>query len=112
MGTNTALPDPSNLTDDQLATMPWSQLLQMRKSATDQAQQNRLANFEHRAYARETVAADPKQALFLGAAIPAYQAVKALPKAITGNQSRSDPSLAQAAAGFHGILEGLINGED
>jgi hypothetical protein len=94
-------------TDFELANTSQDRLLAMRKGATDQAEQNRLANYEHRAFARESVAKDPWMAPMLGVAVPAYAVQKSLPKGWTGNKSRSEPSLEQVRQGFTGIGEGM-----
>lgn len=98
---------PITYSDDELARLNQRRLLELRKSAPNQAEQNRLANYEHRAFARETVAEDPLMAPLLGVAIPAYSIAKALPKSLTGNKSRSEPSLEQVRQGFNGIGDGM-----
>lgn len=80
-------------------------LLAARKLARDQEEQDRLAGYEHRAYARETVADNPLMALSLLIATPAYQVAK-----LTGLTSgRSAPSAWQMGQGLLGIGEGLRN---
>lgn len=98
---------PITYSDDELARLNQDRLLELRKSAPSQAEQNRLANYEHRAFARETVAKDPLMAPLLGVAVPAYSIAKALPKSLTGNRSRSEPSLEQVRQGFNGIGDGM-----
>lgn len=98
---------PVTYTDDELSRLNQDRLLEMRKTAPNQAEQDRLANYEHRAFARETVAKDPFMAPLLAAAVPFYAAEKALPKSLTGNKSRSNTSLEQVRQGFYGIGDGM-----
>lgn len=86
-----------------LATLDQPTLLGMRKRATTQEEQDRLAGYEHRAYARETVQQNPYMALSLLVATPAYQ----LAKLFGTTNSRSRPSLSQMGQGLLGIYEGL-----
>ena len=90
----------------QLASAPHSELYAMRSKAKTQEEQNQLANYEHRAYAREAVQDSilpPMAAVGLAAAIPVYQAKKVLGM----TQSRSEPSLEQAKQAYIGVSEGL-----
>ena len=89
---------------DGINSLDQTELLRRRKLATDQATQDALAAAEHRAYAREAVAADPRMAVSLLVATPAYQAAKLIPGAMN---SRSKPSLSQMGQGLLGIYEGL-----
>jgi len=88
---------------------PWkedwshSKLYIARQNATSQAEQNSIANAEHQAFARESTADNPLMAAPLLAAIPVYQGAKAL--GLTN--SRSEPSLEQAASAYRGVGEGL-----
>ena len=95
---------PQNASD-----MTWEQLNNLRlQNAGNQDAQNKIAPFEHRAYAREQVTQNPLMAPVYAAAIPAYQAAKAVGLIPTDNMSTS-PSLAQVGQGFTGIGEGLLN---
>lgn len=85
------------------ASADWLSLLHARKQARDQSQQDMLAGYEHRAYAREAVKDQPWMALSLLAATPAYQIAKVL----RTTNSRSAPSLSQMGQGLLGIGEGL-----
>jgi|GEM_PF-5095657 len=90
---------------DELATMPHASLYEMREHTKDQASQDTIAKYEHRAFARELAKEDPLASLGLVALIPGYQAAK-----VAGTtKSRSQPSLAQAAQGFMGLGEGLAS---
>lgn len=88
---------------DDLSTADWLSLLQMRKLAQTQADQDRIAGYEHRAYARETVRDNPWMAASLLVATPAYQLAK-----LAGMGSRSSPGLLQMGQGLIGIGEGLL----
>lgn len=87
-----------------LARAPWAELLQMRKAAQTQAEQDLLADYEHRAYAREQVAENPAMAVPYVAMVPGYQALKLLRG---GAGSRSAASLHQLLQGYAGIGDGL-----
>lgn len=87
--------------DDTMAQMGWQDLINLRAQLTDRGQQNQVAPYEHRAYARENVT-NPLNALQMAVQIPGYQAFKA----INGN-SRSDPSWSQVGQGLLGTWEGL-----
>ena len=78
-------------------------LYRLREQARNQAMQNLLAGYEHRAFAREAVAENPLMALPIGLAAPMYQVSKFLP----GNRSRSEPSFGQLGQAYTGIGEGL-----
>jgi len=88
-----------------LSSMPWSDLYQLRMKTTDPLQQAMIAPYEHRAYAREQVQDNPLMAPVFAAAVPAYQAFKA----ITGPEDATStpPSWAQVKQGYQGIGEGL-----
>lgn len=87
-----------------LARMRWAQLLELRKQHADPQTQNLLADYEHRAYAREDVADDPWKAPFYAAMVPGYQALKLLRG---GQGSRSDASWRQLGQGLIGAAEGV-----
>jgi hypothetical protein len=92
--------------DDQLAQMPWEQLINMRATADPEANE-RIAPFEHRAYAREQVAENPLMAPVYGAMIPGYQGYKALKNLVEPGASRTHASLGQMVQSFQGVGEGL-----
>lgn len=85
---------------EKMATANHSGLYAARSAATKE-QQNLMAPYEHRAFAREAVTENPWMALPIAAGIPAYQAYKS----VFG--SRSDNSMGQVWQGFKGIGEGL-----
>lgn len=92
-----------------MANNPWekdwshAQLYQARTTTKTQEEQDAIANKEHQAFAREAVAENPAMAVPLLAAIPVYQGAKAL--GLT--KSRSGGGVAQAAAAYEGVQEGL-----
>ncbi len=91
---------------DDLTRKSWQELLALRGSNPDPEVQRQIAPYEHRAYARETVADSP----VLGTAqmvmgIPTYQLIKAL-----RGGSRTPPSLDQVTQGYKGVWEGLRGG--
>jgi hypothetical protein len=92
-----------------MANSPWekdwshSKLYQARNTAKTQGEQDRIANAEHGAFAKEAVTENPAMAVPLLAAIPVYQGAKAL--GLT--KSRSSASVAQASAAYEGVQEGL-----
>lgn len=80
-------------------------LYMARYGAKDQALQDLLAAYEHRAFAREAVGEKPWLALPIAASVPVYQ----LAKMLGATSSRSSPSLFQAGQGLLGVGEGLMN---
>lgn len=94
-------PGPTPSPED-MKKMDWMRLYQMRLKATDPIAQAEIAPYEHRAYAREQVAADPTQAATMALAIPGYQALKS----VVG-RSRTPPSWQQVIQGYAGIADGL-----
>lgn len=105
-----------NYTDEDLDQMSWEDLLALRKQVEgDQQQQNKVANYEHQAYAREEVERDPMQALVMQAAIPGYQLKKQVQRGLNAvapevfpQGSRSQGGFAQMASGYKGVLQGLL----
>lgn len=87
------------------STMDHATLYRLRAKAIDQAMQDQLAGYEHRAFAREAVGENPLLALPIGLAAPMYQMSKFLP----GNKSRSNPSFSQLGQAYTGIGEGLMS---
>lgn len=86
---------------DRLKAMDWMTLLQARRHVPLE-QQNLIAPYEHRAYARETVQHDPLAALGLAVGAIGYQPYKML----TG-EGRSTPSMKTMTEGLTGVGEGL-----
>lgn len=93
--------------DDQLAAMPWDELIKMRAQFTSPDEQMKLAPYEHRAYAREQVAANPLMAPVYGLMTPGYQALKV---ATGGKGSRTPASMEELKQGLLGTGEGLAQG--
>lgn len=85
--------------------MDHATLYMLRAKAMDQAAQDQLAGYEHRAFAREAVGENPLLALPIGLAAPLYQMSKFLPL----NKSRSNPSFSQLGQAYTGIGEGLMS---
>lgn len=92
----------STLTPAQLGALDHSTLYAMRDYLQPK-QQNLVAPYEHRAFAREEVSAHPLMALPVAAGALAYQPYKMLMGA------RSDPSFNQVGQGLLGVGEGLKN---
>lgn len=91
--------------DLALAGMSHSDLYMKRAYAKTRAEQDRLAPYEHRAFAREFAKESPlKAAASLPFAIPAYTAAKALGL----QKARSGASLEEMRQGFMGLAEGLF----
>lgn len=86
----------------QLASSAHATLYARRQNATPE-EQNKIAPYEHRAFAREAVADNPLMAVPLAVAIPAYQASKALGL----EKSRSEASTEQVTQAYTGVGEGL-----
>jgi hypothetical protein len=96
MQTATGLPD-----EQTLAKMDWPSLIDLRKKFTGQDQQNVLAPYEHRAYAREFTDG-PIDALKMALFSTGYTPYKAA----TG-EGRSQPSLRAIGQGLLGTWEGM-----
>jgi len=96
MQTATGLPDEATL-----AKMDWPSLIEMRKKYTSQDQQNVLAPYEHRAYARENVNS-PLDVLSMAALTLGYTPYKALK-----GEGRSQPSIRAIGQGLLGTWEGM-----
>lgn len=90
--------------DAILAQLSNSELMRMRNATTDPAEQQRLAPFEHRAFARESAQDTPLQAVGLLAAIPAYQVAKAT--GLMSSRTGSTQPWAQMLEGYKGLAEG------
>lgn len=85
--------------ESDLAKMPWADLIALRKKLTSREDQNAVAPYEHRAYAREF---SPD---LYSAAQNAIGSFGYTPfKSITGG-SRSDPSWSEIGQGLLGVLE-------
>jgi hypothetical protein len=88
-------------TDKDLQQFDHALLYQAREYAPKD-EQNRLAEAEHRAFAREATAENPLMAVPISLATLLYQPYKML-----AGKSRSDSGLNQVAAGLGGVKEGL-----
>lgn len=89
---------------DQLGKMSHALLYNTRAKVTDKEKQNKLAPYEHRAFAREAISENALRAPAIAAGILAYQPYKMLM-----GQSRSEASLDQVLQSFVGVGEGLAN---
>jgi hypothetical protein len=92
---------------DKLDSMSFGDTYLLRKMVGNENKtaQNIVAPYDHQAYVREAVAAEPglgtvQQSIL----IPGYTATKALGM----QQSRSDPSLTEMYRGYKGIYQGLL----
>jgi hypothetical protein len=90
-------------TDEDLENLSWEELLALREKAVGQQAQNKAANYEHQAYARDVVQENPLMAVPMAAMIPAYQVYKG----IRGG-ARSQGGFEQMAHGYSGVLQGLL----
>jgi len=88
-------------TEEALATMSWPDLLALRKKLGNRYDQNAIAPYEHRAYARE-FSNTPMEGVQNFLSTLAYTPFKT----VVGS-SRSDPSFKEMGQGLIGIYEGL-----
>lgn len=89
------------MSDEQLSELPHWMLYDAREYLPKN-EQDRIAPYEHRAFARESVGDNPLMALPVAVGTMAYQPYKML----TG-QSRSGASFNQMGQGLMGVYEGL-----
>lgn len=93
-----------------LAKMPWQDLMELRSKLKSKADQNAIAPYEHRAYAREN-SDTAFGALQNIVATPMYTGAKVANRATGGalpiGGSRSDPSLAELKHGILGVWDSL-----
>lgn len=90
-----------SLSPEELSQLDHATLYQAR-SYLPKEQQDLLAPYEHRAFAREAVGENKLMALPIAAGSLAYQPYKMLMGA------RSQPSLNQLAQGLLGVKDGLF----
>jgi hypothetical protein len=88
-----------------LSGMDHATLYRLRELAKSQQEQDQLAGYEHRAFAREAVGDNPLMSIPIGLAAPLYQISKFMP----GNKSRSNPGLWQLGQAYTSIGEGLMS---
>jgi hypothetical protein len=98
------MPGLLDLNDDDLAKMPWVDLISLRNKMTAPDQQEKIAPYEHRAYARENTNS-PLDALQMALLVPGYQGYKLLRS--FNPASRTSPSWKQLQQGLLGTWEGL-----
>lgn len=94
---------PTQVTEEQLASMDNATLLMLRERNKDEVSQKLLAPYEHRAFAREETQRNPLMAAPIALATPLYAGAKAL--GLIG--SRTGPTLNQVGQGLTGVGEGL-----
>jgi hypothetical protein len=92
-----------NLSPEELAQLSHAALYMARARAPKE-QQNQLAGYEHRAFAREATQENPLLALPIAAGAVGYPLYKMLM-----SPGRSDPSLNQVGQGLLGVGEGVSN---
>lgn len=90
------------MANNDYANMDWDTLYGLRLQNRDPQFQQQIAPYEHRAFAREQVAANPSLAPVYAVAIPGYQAFKSL-----FGTSRTPASMSQIGQGLLGVGEGL-----
>lgn len=91
---------------DDMAAMKHDKLYVLRSKLKTKEAQDLVAQYEHRAFAREYVEDSPVVGTIgMIGAIPGYQAAKAL--GLTG--SRSGASVGQAVEAAKGVGEGIVN---
>jgi hypothetical protein len=91
------------LSPEELAKLSHAALYMARANAP-QEQQNQLAGYEHRAFAREATQENPLMALPIAAGSLAWPFYKSLM-----SPGRSDPSFSQVGQGLLGVGEGVSN---
>jgi len=102
----TAMAKAEGSSDDQLGQMSWDELIELRKTIDkDHKIQQRLAPFEHRAWAREQVADNPLTAPAYALMVPGYQLAKAAGAVFDSGQT--PPTWDQMKQGLLGVGEGL-----
>lgn len=84
-----------------LATMPWMDLIKLRKSLQSTQDQNAVAPYEHRAYMREFTS-NPVDAAMNTALTLGYSPYK-----LATGEGRSEPQLSAIKHGLLGVWEGL-----
>lgn len=97
------------MTEEEMAGMDWESLLAARKQALenkDYGQSKAVSPYEHRAYARETVAKNPEQFGAFNILPFGYQAAKMLGLGAF-DPGTTPPSLTQLGQGLIGAFEGL-----
>lgn len=94
------IPSLDALTHEHLASMPMDELAFLRNNMfTDQASQDRIAPYEHRAYAREAATSNPLFGLGIAMAAPVYQAKKPFEAPGMSRTGASLEALKQAMIG-------------
>lgn len=89
-------------TPDEMISMSWDELRLLREGKT-QEEQNKIAPYEHRAWAREYIKETPEAAIVMPGMIYAYNLAKGL--GLHGGRSEAGPKAI--AEGLKGWLEGI-----
>jgi hypothetical protein len=92
-----------NLSPEEMAQLSHAALYMARARAPKE-QQNQLAGYEHRAFAREATEENPMMALPIAAGTVGWPLYKMLM-----SPGRSDPSFNQVGQGLLGVGEGVSN---
>ncbi len=95
--------DPLPWEEAKLASSQHHELIALRNKTQDKEEQNRIAPYEHRAYAREAVEENPAMAISMAVLAPGYQVAKAA--GLTSG--RSEVSTKHVTEAYKGIGEGL-----
>jgi hypothetical protein len=97
----------ADLTDEDLASMPFNELQKLRMMYPDKQAQNKLAPYEHAAYVRQlTMDQGPIAGALPMILAPGYALAKKMSPTNLG--ARSDPSFDQIGAGFRGYGQGVV----
>lgn len=88
---------------DDLISMSHTDLLMLRGKATTQEEQDKLAPYEHRAFAREYIEESPEAALVMPGMIMAYNVLRKAGVL----KGRSDPNAKHIIEGLKGYVEGI-----
>ena len=96
-----------------LSKMSWQELMKLRDKLTNREDQNAVAPYEHRAYARDN-SGTPYEAIQQAIATPFYTGAKVINRVVNAagvpmsiGGSRSDPSWSELGQGIRGALEAL-----
>lgn len=88
---------------EEFSRKSWKELLELRRKASTKEEQNVIAPYEHRAYAREYVKENPEAALVMPGLILGYNTLKAVGE----KEGRSDASFKTILEGMKGAIEGI-----
>jgi hypothetical protein len=108
-------PNKNDLSDQTLSNMDFGNLQMLREmNRGNPDAQKKIAPVEHKRWARDETAQNPMKGLAIAALTPPYSAFKAindaLPASMQAEQDRgkaTPASLAEMAAGFQGVGQGM-----